>query len=309
MQQLLRGIYLILLLCASLFMGCSQADSKESASADAGSFKSYWYSGNAEITRYELQQARYGEMRKGDAVLIFVTEDFLADKQVKYEFGDNDNAVPILKMNSTRKFYTGIYPYSMMTSVFTPTSGEPTLKVATSSQEWCGHTFLQLNNRDDKIAVELRSYFQAESDQNFKIDTALLEDELWTKIRINPESLPTGDFEIIPGSTFARLRHTKLKGEKASASLKTTTDKDFSENEIRVYELEYKELERKLSIKFEKEFPYQILGWEETYKSGFGANAKLMTTKAIKTHSLKTNYWSKNKLSDSHLRDELGIIY
>lgn len=309
MWQLFRGIYLILLLSVSLFMACSPADSKESVSVDAGSFKSYWYSGNAEITRYELHQARYGEMRKGDAVLIFVTEDFLADKQVKYEFGDNSNAVPVLKMNFTRKFYTGIYPYSMMTSVFTPTSGKPTIKVTTSSQEWCGHTFMQLNNRGDKVAVELRSYFQSEGDENFKLEAALLEDELWTKVRIKPESLPTGDFEIIPGSTFARLRHTPLKVEKASASLKTATDKDFSENEIQVYDLEYKDLERKLSIKFEKDFPYRILGWEETYKSGFGPGAKLMTTKAVKTHSLKTNYWSKNKLSDSHLRDELGIIY
>ncbi|MEX0361456.1 MAG: septum formation inhibitor Maf, partial [Allomuricauda sp.] len=45
-------------------------------------FKSYWYAGNAEITSYKLEQARYGELRDGTAVLIYVTEPFLPEKQV-----------------------------------------------------------------------------------------------------------------------------------------------------------------------------------------------------------------------------------
>ena len=53
------------------------------AAALSQEFKDYWYSGEAELTRYELEQARYGEIHRGDAVLIFVTEDFRTDKQVK----------------------------------------------------------------------------------------------------------------------------------------------------------------------------------------------------------------------------------
>ncbi len=34
-------------------------------------FKAYWYAGNAEITSYKLEQARYGELRQGKAVKIF----------------------------------------------------------------------------------------------------------------------------------------------------------------------------------------------------------------------------------------------
>ena len=34
-------------------------------------FNAYWYAGKAEITSYSLQQARYGELRDGHAVLIF----------------------------------------------------------------------------------------------------------------------------------------------------------------------------------------------------------------------------------------------
>ncbi|MEX2379219.1 MAG: hypothetical protein WD530_00630 [Vicingaceae bacterium] len=36
-------------------------------------FNNYWFSGNAELSSYELKEARYGEIRKGEAVLVFVT--------------------------------------------------------------------------------------------------------------------------------------------------------------------------------------------------------------------------------------------
>lgn len=39
-------------------------------------FKDYWYAGKAEITSYKLEQARYGELRDGKAVLVYVTEPF-----------------------------------------------------------------------------------------------------------------------------------------------------------------------------------------------------------------------------------------
>ena len=71
-------------------------------------FRKYWYSGRAEISRFDLEQARYGEIHKGDAVLIFVTETLNHDTQVKADTPRQDD-IPVLKLNFTRKFYTGIY--------------------------------------------------------------------------------------------------------------------------------------------------------------------------------------------------------
>jgi len=288
-------------------------DSKENSKPAVArqAFTQYWYAGKAEINRYELNQARYGEMRKGDAVLIFVTEDFLRDKQVKYEFGDKRNAVPVLKLNFARKFYTGIYPYSIMTSIFTPVEydNESTLKVTSSSQEWCGHTFMQLNNRDDGYSVDLRSYFQAEGDQTFHVGKVLLEDEVWTRIRLNPTSLPTGKIKLIPGAQFARLKHVVVKAEDAVATMQSATEPKLSTGEIGIYTIDYADLKRTLAIKFEKEFPHRILAWEETFMNGFGKSAKMLTTTAVRTHSLMLDYWSKNKEADSHYRDELALIY
>ena len=245
----------------------------------ADPFNEYWYQGKAEITSYDLQQARYGEMREGSAVLVFVTEDFSKKNQVKLDDPSHNpkDAIPVLKLNMTRKFNTGIYPYSMMMSSFTPIDlkkNPSTLKVTNSSQEWCGHTFMQLNLGKYSYESQLFSYFESEGDKTTRLERTLLEDELWSKTRIDPSSLPQGNIDIIPSTTYARLKHIDFKNEKATASLK-------EKGEEMHFHLVYKNLDRKLSIVFEKAFPHQIISWEESYKEGYGSRAKTMTTKEI----------------------------
>jgi hypothetical protein len=103
-------------------------------------FNDYWYQGKAEITAYAVEQERYGEIRKAEQVNIFVTEDFSARKQVKLDdpAAAGADRVPVLKLNTVRRYHTGIYDYSMMQSVFTPVSGDKTLKTTCSVQDWCG---------------------------------------------------------------------------------------------------------------------------------------------------------------------------
>jgi hypothetical protein len=272
-------------------------------------FKDYWYQGKAELNRYDLEQARYGEIHKGDAILVFVKEDFLRDKQVKLEHGASENSLPVLKLNSIRKFATGIYAYSILTSVFTPfdIKNVPTLKVSNSNQDWCGHTYAQINLRGAKYEGLAHSYFEDEADRTFKINQTLLEDEIWTRIRLDPLSLPTGEIEIFPGLYFIRLRHEKFESQKAEAQLSTIVDTSLSEEPVNVYTMDYQSIDRKLKIMFEKKFPYSILGWEETYKSGWGAKSKELTTRARRTNVLITDYWTKNSVADSTYRKMLGL--
>jgi hypothetical protein len=262
-------------------------------------FKKYWYTGKAEISSYQLEQARYGEIRKGTAVLIYVTEDFLPKKQVKADRQNTSN-IPVLKLNTTKKFTTGIYPYSVMQSTFYPVADDQhAIKVSNSMQEWCGHVYAQLNNRK-QFEITSHSYFENEADQEFKLDKAILENELWTKIRINPNALPQGDLKIIPSFEYCRLRHKDIKAYSAKASIQkgTTTN---------TYTIEYSKLDRSVSITFNASFPYEIEHWEETFKSGFGSNAKKLTTKATKITSIKSAYWGKNSNKDEILRDKLGL--
>ena len=267
-------------------------------------FKDYWYKGKAELTRYELDQARYGEVRRGDAVLVFVTEDFLAGKQVKHEHGEPDGGVtPVLKLNFTRNFLTGIYPYSMMTSVFTPVDlhQEHSLKVTTSVQEWCGHTYSQLNYRDGKFKGFLHSYFQSEADRDFEIGAALLEDEIWTKIRLHPEDLPVGDLNMVPGLQYSRLVHLPSRVEKAHVERIT-----IPEDTLQVYQIAYQSIPRRLEIAYDSRFPYTIVSWEEGYATGTG-RGKWVKTRGVRTHSLWLDYWNKTAVGDSTFRESLGF--
>lgn len=296
-------------------IGCSDVGSQQKGNENIPSpqnaeFGAYWHQGKAEVARFALRQARYGELRDGNAIMIFVTEDFLRDKQVKLESDPTGkDAVPILKLNFTKEFNTGIYPYSMMTSVFTPVALDRypnSLKVTTTSQEWCGHTFTQLNFKSNGYNVRNFSYFESEGDRDYSVDPALLEDEVWSRIRINPASLPTGDIRIIPGTMTARLRHTEAQVETANATI-SSIGMGASGTELVRYKLEYPKSERTLSIDFEKGFPHRIQGWSETYRDGFGPRAQVLTTTAVRTNELMIDYWRHNAIVDDSLRRQLGL--
>ncbi len=269
-------------------------------------FGSYWYQGKAELTRYRLEQARYGEIRKGDAVLIFVTEDFLAKTQVKHEYGKpTEPVVKVLKLNANRRFFTGIYPYSTLTSVFTPVEAidQHSLKLSNSVQEWCGHVYAQLNLRDGHYELDSHSYFQKEADQRMQLPAAWTEDELWTKLRLNPALLPIGEIKILPSLLYLRLRHKPFELQKAVATLNDYSDPALSPAPLKAYELVYQTVKRELKIVFEAEFPYKIVMWEEKVP---GAKDWLVT-RGIKTHELFLDYWNKNSEADSVYRKELGL--
>ena len=258
-------------------------------------FRKYWYQGKGELTRYTLEQARYGEIHKGDAVLIFVTEPFLTDKQVKLDSGKSSSAVSVLKLNLTKKFYTGIYPYSLMTSIFSPVDFQKqrTLKVSSSTQEWCGQTYSQLNFRNNGYHALLHSYFQEEADQDLTLKGAWLEDEIWTRIRLAPDTLPVGDVEMIPALQFVRLGHVDLKVEPATAERKR-------DGKMEIYTVQYKNLKRTLTIRYDATFPYAIQSWEEKMSDG-------LTTRAVKTNSILLDYWNKNSVADAPYRKKLGL--
>jgi len=261
-------------------------------------FKDYWYSGTAEITSYSLMQERYGEIREGTAVNIFVTEDFLPDAQVKANNASEEN-ISVMKLNQMKNFNTGIYPYSIMTSTFSPiATKEHPLKITNSVQEWCGQVYMQLNTRDD-FEIESHSYFQGEADQKLSLPKTYLENELWNLIRINPEELPTGDVMIIPSFEYLRLRHKEIKEHNAFASLKQG-------DSITIYTLNYPDLQRQLMLFFSSTFPYEIEKWEEVNAADQNDTLRLKTT-ATKLKRIKSDYWTKNRNENLNLRDSLQL--
>ena len=271
-------------------------------------FKDYWYQGKAEINTYELLQNRYKDLHPGEVVAIFVTEDFLTDKQVKNDNYTNTNSVGILKMNLINRFTTGLYDYSVMTSSFTPVNLEAyphSLKVTTSAQDWCGQAWMQVNKRKQNFEMQLHSYFENEADQTAKAPTTLLEDEIMNRIRINPASLPTGKTTMIASNQFLRLRHKAFAPTEATASLENYTGSDFAGSDLKVYNIKMPEYQREISFVFQGAAPYQIEGWTDTYPSAFDQQAR--TTIAKRKTTRLEPYWNQNRKADRDKRADLKI--
>jgi len=301
------------LLIVITVIGCQSKANKNSnnnlQNIDFDQFNDYWYSGEAEITSFKLQQSRYGEKRDGHAVLVFVTEPFSESKQVKLDNPNRnpDDKVSVMKLNFVKKFTTGIYPYSMMTSSFVPVSIDQysdAIKVTTTSQEWCGHTFTQINKEDNDYRFQQFSYFESEGDVEMDLQASWLEDEIWNRIKINPNSLPTGEIDILPGTMYLRLSHEQPESKKAIANLNEIDSSDYFPGSHSVYTLKYET--RSLEIYFDSEFPFSIYGWEENYPKGFGSQEYSKTT-AKRINSIKSPYWQKNSNIDEKLRNQLGI--
>ncbi len=265
-------------------------------------FRAYWHSGRAEISRYQLEQAYDGRLNPGQATLIVGPEEFEPQQQVKAETTKgHKQAITVLKTNLLQTFSVGMADLSLQTSVFTPID-EPafpyTLKVSTSVQSWDGTNYLQLNYRNAGYQVNGRGFTETEAADAFSLPRALPEDELWNRIRLNPDKLPTGDLTLIPGTASARLRHHIIDLQPATATLTDYTGTTFAGQGLKLYTLDYEKDGRKLSIVFDKAFPHLIAGWEETITT----RGKRLTTRAIRQKTTQSDYWNHTAPADSALR-------
>jgi hypothetical protein len=294
-------ITIICILAALCIAACDKSQKRDLVNKReiAPDFEKYWFSGEAELSSFQLIQARYGELRKGKAVMIFVTEPFSTTKLVKVD-QPTDKDVPVLKLNFTKNFVTGIYPYSMMTSSFLPVyENQNALKITTSIQEWCGQVFVQLENRN-AFDIQSHSYFESEGEQKLTLPKEHLEDEIWSLIRIAPERLPIGEMKMLPSFFYLRMMYQKIKYQNVIASKKK------QKNGTSCYTLDYKKLNRKLKIYFENKFPYRIVKFEESYPDGV-KKQQILTSTGILISNTKSPYWKKNRVIDEPLRKEMGL--
>lgn len=282
-------------------VGCASVTTTERKVKNSTStnYDASYFSGEAEISTYTLEKARYDSIHPGEAILIFVTEPFLPQKQVKADDYKQENT-QVLKLNRIDRFTTGIYDYSQFTSVFTPLENyDPRypLKITMGSQDWCGQSFMQLNNNNG-FDILLRSYFESEGDESVHIDYAITEDNLFNLIRIDETLLPTGEFEIIPSFAFKRNVHAKENKYEAKGTLNLSAD-------TLIYTYKIPALKRTVEIHFDSENKNQITTWKETYPTVF--DQKLRTSKYVLKKTRHTPYWEKNNAADIIYRDSLGL--
>jgi hypothetical protein len=288
------------LLCAAIagsVIGCKEKDTLI-PQIKPTDFSQYWYKGKAEISSYALNQSRYGSNHDGKTILVFVTEDFNKSKHVKLEQPELQKAdkVTVMKLNTMKEFITGIYKYSLMSSVFTPVDRVEyphSLKLTASSQEWCGQSFMQANWKGNRFEVQQMSYLESDGDYQKTLARATLEDEIWTTIRVAPHLLPVGDIKMIASSMYLLLNHRENKVYDAKATLVETCY-------AYTYRVSYPELGRSLEIEFEQYFPYKIIGWKETNGTNDVTTARILNT-------IMSDYWNRHAPLDEMLRTDLDL--
>lgn len=293
------------------FIFCRKSTPSLSASAPAfkpsAEFSAYWNAGVAELARYDLTQARYGNLHRGEMLAIFVAEPFRSDKQVKADMTPQAADTVVLKAQLMRRFATGLYDYAMTTTSFKPLNiavHAPALKVTGSSVDWCGHTWLQLNLKKEGYALQGRSYFEESGDENFELPAAVSEDEIWQRIRMAPQSLPIGKVQVIPSLISSRLRHRRPAAESATADLQTYGALKQGEYSL-VYDAGLP-TERRVAFIFENTFPHKIFEYQETYMDGF-KNPKKLTTVARLKKTVRSAYWQEHDPEHAKLRRDFGV--
>jgi hypothetical protein len=286
----------------------------------SSAFLQYWKSGLAELTSYAITAERYGEMRKAQGVMVFVYEEINSDTRIKVESERTpaSKRVPVLKLNNLLKFNTGVYDYSVMTSVFAGLTGPgslrpfPPQKISFTSQEWCGQVFHQIVPRPNGLYSEIHSYFESEGDATGTLPypkdrkgipaAIYYEDEMPILVReLDGAVLPAGiprRFNMVPGLWERRKRHAPLAFAEAVLT-KAGPEKirvAGKETEALKWTLEMSGLTTTYHV--EAAPPRRLLAWE----NGKGEKGEMIA-------SIRNTYWKRNHEIDLPLRKRLGLTY
>ena len=274
-------------------------------------FWSFWGDGKAEISTYQIKMSRYNELRDGYAVLIYVTEDMNRKTRIKVE-SDRvpvEDRLPVLKLNHIIKFTTGIYDYSVMTSVFSSVEsefGRPPLKpmkISLTSQEWCGHVFMMAIPHARNLDFTLHSYFEREGDQQRTLripDNAIYEDNLWIWVReLKGEVMAAGqkqEVSILPSMWHARSKHVRVEFQKGWIAKEEGQPIPFEDRARPTWKWSWNVAGKTMTVWVEREYPHRILRWE----SSQGESGKIVK-------SVRLPYWQLNQSDKIFYRKELGI--
>jgi hypothetical protein len=292
-------------LSGALALGITAGARAATAETPGPTFWSFWSDGKAELDGYDLVQPRYGQPRHARAVLIFVTEPFSRSKHVKVDNYDpkNPDHFVALKLNLVRKFQTGIYDYSLMTSLFTdPANAFAPVKLTFSAQEWCGHVYQELLFDGGQISNRLFSYFEGEDvEERVSVpEGALSEDDLFVTLRgLGAEALEAtgGKLKLLGSVTQRRLRHQALAFFDSELSWSAPKKLEVPAGAFEVREAAWTRQDgTRCAVEVETAYPHRIVAWS----CGDGEEAKLLGSKRIP-------YWQTHNEGDEKLLGELGL--
>ncbi len=265
-------------------------------------FHAAWDDGRAEMSGYHATVPRYGELRNGELVLVYVTEPMDRRTWIKDDDVPAPERVTVLKLNASLKFQTGIYPYSVLTSVFAPIDGYrperfSPVKVTLTAQEWCGQVFQGVWPGDDRYVEQVFSYFASEGESRDEVPTApgtLYEDALLIQLRELDGPFASGhdwSGSIVPGLWYTRRAHHPLRPVAASI---TRTRETLAGAGVHRFVLRYGTFTRTFDV--EATGAHRVLAW----RTSDGEDVRLLRTARLP-------YWQMNHGADVGHRADLGL--
>lgn len=276
------------------------------AQAAEPDFYQYWGDGKAELSSYEVVQMRYGEARAGEGVLIYVTEDLNRKTLIKVESPTPAaDRLYTLKLNHTLKFNTGIYDYSVMTSVFSRVEGGAgdfdLQKITFSAQEWCGHVFEEVRPEGKRLRGEINSYFEREGKQDYVLDLPdeyISGDHLLIALReLRGSLMEEGEsraFKLLPALWDLRTKHARRELVEATLSKGAPEEIEAGggRHAATVWKLEAGAFSAIYWV--EAAYPRRLLAWKDVQ----GSSGRLKTT-------LREPYWGLNGNRHETYREQL----
>jgi hypothetical protein len=264
----------------------------------SAAFWQHWGDGRAELSGYRATVMRYGEPREAEIVLVYVTEPLDRDTLIKDDAAGT-RSVPALKLNYSERFQTGIYPYSLLTSVFAPVDGYlPTrfapVKITLTAQEWCGHVFHGVWPDALGYESQLLSYFASEGERTEHVDApsdVLYEDALFIQLReLDGPFAGGGEWrgQLVPRLWSTRRAHAPLRPVTARIT------RAQHEPDVDRFTLVYDGVTRTFDV--EQRDARRILAWT----SSDGERATLLRTERLP-------YWQLNAPGDERHRESLGL--
>ena len=274
------------------------------AIADSSAFWTHWGDGKAELNGYRLTVSRYGQSRSGTAVMVFVTEPFSRARKVKVDRYDANNSdhFTALKLNFVRKFQTGIYDYSVMSSIFAdPTARFAPVKTSFSSQEWCGHVYEETHFDPKGTKVRTDSYFEGET------RTTTLEPGLWPEENLfiwarglmsnGPADMKPAKISILGSAFVRRLRHLPARPIETALDWSAPMTLTVPAGSFTARRLSWRrQTGESCTLDIEVARPHRVLGWA----CSDGEKGEL-------TGTTRLPYWRTAQEGDEKLLRDLGL--
>lgn len=265
-------------------------------------FWDHWGDGRAELSGYRVTLDRYGEARDAELSLIYVTEPHDRRTWVKDDGAEAPDRVEVLKLIRSMHFFTGIYPYNVMASAFSPVDAwtderfQP-VRLNLDVQEWCGSVTHRVLPGAGRLRSIRLSYFADEGEtrrETWVPEDTLYEDALLIQLR--ELDGPFHDGEAWEGFLVRELWSLRT-GHRSIAPVPARIDRDDATRDgepVTRFRLETGDYWRTYDV--ETAPPRRVLAWE----TSTGERAEILGTERLA-------YWTLNARGDEQHRGTLGL--